>query len=103
MGNEINKPPRAFDSLIRRMDRERADKARTRVPRGFWTKIVYDYIANNPGCSRSDAAKSITPLRSLTLGYSIIKRLISKEWIRIDQGKQLFVVDKSKIINMDSW
>lgn len=102
MQNEINKPRRAFNGLINRMDRQRANEARTRRPRGFWTQVVYDYIVVNPGTSKAAASRSIEPHRSSQLGLKIIAHLIEKEWI-IWRDRGLYVVGKSGDINKETW
>lgn len=78
----------------------RADQNRMvdQKPKGFWTQVVYEHIVNNPGCTKISAARSVEHLRSVSLGRSIIKRLLQKNWIMYD-GKGLYVVDTSEIID----
>jgi len=89
MESNINKPQRPFRRLLSEIARERADAKRGKRPRGFWTQIVYDYIVANPGCARADASRSIEPLRSRSLGYKIIDRMIKQHWITTDEHQGL--------------
>lgn len=102
MGNEINRPQQAFRTLLKGIARERANAHKDPKPKGFWTTIVYEYIVNNPGCTRNAAARSIEPHRSLSLGYMIIKQLIKKGWIMMSDDNTLSVVGKSTLADTTS-
>lgn len=61
-------------------------------PKGFWSSIIYDYIAKNPGCSQNAAANSLAPHRGPGLGLQIIKRLIEEEVIIAFRGPRSFML-----------
>lgn len=80
---------RVFDRKPSRADNPEQDP-------GFWLSVLLDYVKNNPGCSKSEAAKSITPMRSIAMGHQLINLAISDQRLRvvspaIGKAHQLFI------------
>lgn len=50
---------------------------------GFWMSVLLDYIANNPGCSKADATRSLEPTRSASYGRKLLDQAVKDDIVKV--------------------